>query len=145
MKAQQQHRGGRNSSVTSLEGGGRGGDTHPWATLAPPSHGGWHPGPMAAHYPGRWLQGLSLGWRYHQGKIYYFSGEQKAWGDAEAACRFSQSHLTSITSPEEQVGVRGCSAHRRPLLPAKPSSAHSCASSCLHILLPAHPPAHGPA
>ncbi|XP_074721473.1 C-type lectin domain family 4 member F-like isoform X5 [Strix uralensis] len=34
--------------------------------------------------------------------IYYFSGEHKAWGDAEAACRSSHSHLASITSPEEQ-------------------------------------------
>uniref|UniRef100_A0A663DJH3 C-type lectin domain-containing protein n=1 Tax=Aquila chrysaetos chrysaetos TaxID=223781 RepID=A0A663DJH3_AQUCH len=46
--------------------------------------------------------GLSLGWRYHRGKIYYFSGEQKPWGDAEAACRSTRSHLTSVTSPEEQ-------------------------------------------
>ncbi|KAM9663312.1 C-type lectin domain family 4 member K isoform 4-T4 [Morphnus guianensis] len=51
---------------------------------------------------GRWLQGLSLGWRYHRGKIYYFSAEQKPWGDAEAACRSTHSHLTSVTSPEEQ-------------------------------------------
>ncbi|XP_074677810.1 uncharacterized protein LOC141922496 isoform X5 [Strix aluco] len=29
-------------------------------------------------------------------------GEHKAWGDAEAACRSSHSHLASITSPEEQ-------------------------------------------
>uniref|UniRef100_A0A8D0G1I8 C-type lectin domain-containing protein n=1 Tax=Strix occidentalis caurina TaxID=311401 RepID=A0A8D0G1I8_STROC len=54
---------------------------------------------------GRWLQGLALGWRYHDGQIYYFSGEHKAWGEAEAACRSSHSHLVSITSPEEQVGA----------------------------------------
>ncbi|KAM6401023.1 C-type lectin domain family 4 member F-like isoform 2-T2 [Pluvialis apricaria] len=58
--------------------------------------------PLLPDPNGRWLQGLSLGWRYHQGKIYYFSGEQKPWGEAEAACRFTHSHLTSITSPEEQ-------------------------------------------
>ncbi|XP_063191952.1 C-type lectin domain family 4 member F-like [Chroicocephalus ridibundus] len=51
---------------------------------------------------GRWLQGLSLGWRYHQGKIYYFSREPKPWSEAEAACRFTHSYLTSITSLEEQ-------------------------------------------
>ncbi|XP_054681495.1 C-type lectin domain family 4 member F-like isoform X2 [Grus americana] len=51
---------------------------------------------------GQWLQGLSLGWRYHRGKIYFFSGEQKPWSEAEAACRSTHSHLTSITSPEEQ-------------------------------------------
>ncbi|XP_014791605.1 PREDICTED: C-type lectin domain family 4 member F-like [Calidris pugnax] len=51
---------------------------------------------------GQWLQGLSLGWRYHQGKIYYLSGEGKSWHDAEAACRFTKSHLASITSSEEQ-------------------------------------------
>uniref|UniRef100_A0A8B9N1S3 C-type lectin domain-containing protein n=1 Tax=Accipiter nisus TaxID=211598 RepID=A0A8B9N1S3_9AVES len=71
-----------------------------------------HPIPTAAHSPGRWLQGLSLGWRYHQGKIYYFSGERKPWGDAETACRSTHSHLTSVTSPEEQVGAWGCSTHR---------------------------------
>ncbi|XP_075004411.1 C-type lectin domain family 4 member F-like isoform X1 [Calonectris borealis] len=51
---------------------------------------------------GRWLQGLSLGWLHHRGKIYYFSGEKKPWGEAEAACRFTHSHLASITSAEEQ-------------------------------------------
>ncbi|XP_064306865.1 C-type lectin domain family 4 member K isoform X3 [Phalacrocorax carbo] len=29
---------------------------------------------------GQWLQGLSLGWRYHQGKIYFFSSDRKPWG-----------------------------------------------------------------
>ncbi|KAM9663313.1 C-type lectin domain family 4 member K isoform 5-T5 [Morphnus guianensis] len=58
--------------------------------------------PLLPDPDGRWLQGLSLGWRYHRGKIYYFSAEQKPWGDAEAACRSTHSHLTSVTSPEEQ-------------------------------------------
>ncbi|XP_074948583.1 C-type lectin domain family 4 member F-like isoform X1 [Phalacrocorax aristotelis] len=51
---------------------------------------------------GRWLQGLSLGWRYHQGKIYFFSSDRKPWDAAEAACRSTHARLTSITSPEEQ-------------------------------------------
>ncbi|XP_029863910.1 C-type lectin domain family 4 member F-like [Aquila chrysaetos chrysaetos] len=78
------------------------------APLLPDPDGPWSPSesPAAAQRRkeqlGRWLQGLSLGWRYHRGKIYYFSGEQKPWGDAEAACRSTRSHLTSVTSPEEQ-------------------------------------------
>ncbi|XP_062430463.1 C-type lectin domain family 4 member K-like [Rhea pennata] len=51
---------------------------------------------------GRWLQRLSIGWRYHDGNIYYFSDERKPWQDAEDFCVSKQSHLTSITSAEEQ-------------------------------------------
>ncbi|XP_074677812.1 uncharacterized protein LOC141922496 isoform X7 [Strix aluco] len=29
---------------------------------------------------GRWLQGLALGWRYHDGQIYYFSGSTRPGG-----------------------------------------------------------------
>ncbi|XP_064367782.1 C-type lectin domain family 4 member F-like isoform X2 [Dromaius novaehollandiae] len=67
--------------------------------------------PDAAH--GRWLQQLSLGWRYHDGKIYYFSTDRKSWQDAEDFCVSKRSHLASITSAEEQeylagqVGSRG--------------------------------------
>ncbi|XP_064007877.1 C-type lectin domain family 4 member F-like [Pogoniulus pusillus] len=51
---------------------------------------------------GQWLQGLSLGWRYHKGVIYFFSADRKGWQDAEAACRSTHAHLTSITSADEQ-------------------------------------------
>ncbi|XP_053921706.1 C-type lectin domain family 4 member F-like [Cuculus canorus] len=51
---------------------------------------------------GRWLQGLALGWRYHQGNIYFFSAERKRWDEAQVACRATHAHLTSITSSEEQ-------------------------------------------
>ncbi|XP_074760298.1 uncharacterized protein LOC141959865 isoform X2 [Athene noctua] len=63
---------------------------------------------------GRWLQELALGWRYHDGQIYYFSGERKTWGEAEAACRSSHSHLASITSPEEQLLGAGAAGQHRP-------------------------------
>uniref|UniRef100_A0A8C3KM56 C-type lectin domain-containing protein n=1 Tax=Calidris pygmaea TaxID=425635 RepID=A0A8C3KM56_9CHAR len=69
---------------------------------SPSGPSSWHSDLTASHSPGQWLQGLSLGWRYHQGKIYYLSGEEKPWSDAEAACRFTHSHLASITSSEEQ-------------------------------------------
>ncbi|PKU46805.1 c-type lectin domain family 4 member f-like [Limosa lapponica baueri] len=74
----------------------------------PDPNGPWSPGESPAaeqrqkEQLGQWLQGLSLGWRYHQGKIYYLSAEGKTWSDAEAACRFTHSHLASITSSEEQ-------------------------------------------
>ncbi|XP_068280761.1 C-type lectin domain family 4 member K-like [Nyctibius grandis] len=51
---------------------------------------------------GRWLQGLALGWRYHRGTIYFFSGERKAWAEAEASCRAASAHLASVTSAQEQ-------------------------------------------
>ncbi|XP_074677816.1 uncharacterized protein LOC141922496 isoform X9 [Strix aluco] len=41
-------------------------------------------------------------------------GEHKAWGDAEAACRSSHSHLASITSPEEQLLGTGAAGQHRP-------------------------------
>ncbi|XP_062430466.1 C-type lectin domain family 4 member F-like [Rhea pennata] len=47
-------------------------------------------------------QRLSEDWRYHNGNIYYFSREPKPWQDAEDFCVSEQSHLTSITSPEQQ-------------------------------------------
>ncbi|KAM4673949.1 C-type lectin domain family 4 member F-like [Amazona ochrocephala] len=51
---------------------------------------------------GRWLQALALGWRYHRGHVYFFSGDRKRWLDAEAACRAVHAHLTSVTGPDEQ-------------------------------------------
>ncbi|XP_068800041.1 C-type lectin domain family 4 member F-like isoform X2 [Struthio camelus] len=51
---------------------------------------------------GRLVQRLSIGWRYHDGKIYYFSSDRKSWQDAEDFCVSKQSHLTSVTSLEEQ-------------------------------------------
>ncbi|KAM6072986.1 C-type lectin domain family 4 member F-like [Theristicus caerulescens] len=78
------------------------------ALLLPDTESPWSPSESPAVVQkrkenlGRWLQGLSLGWRYHQGKIYFFSGEPKPWAEAEAACRSTHAHLTSITSPEEQ-------------------------------------------
>ncbi|XP_032916777.1 C-type lectin domain family 4 member F-like [Catharus ustulatus] len=52
---------------------------------------------------GRWLQGLALGWRYHRGKIYLFSGQRQPWAAAEAACAVTHAHLASVTSAEEQA------------------------------------------
>ncbi|XP_067153341.1 C-type lectin domain family 4 member F-like isoform X2 [Apteryx mantelli] len=51
---------------------------------------------------GQWLQWLSIGWKYHDGKIYYFSSDRKPWQEAEDFCVSKQSHLTSVTSAEEQ-------------------------------------------
>lgn len=73
---------------------------------------------------GRWLQGLSLGWHYHDGMIYFFSGERKGWEDAENACRILHSHLTSITSPKEQVGAGTTNPE----------------GATLHVAIPKHPP-----
>ncbi|KAM6268326.1 C-type lectin domain family 4 member F-like [Spheniscus humboldti] len=78
------------------------------APLLPDPNGPWSPSESPAEAQrrkeqlGRWLQELSLGWQYHRGKIYYFSGQPKPWSEAEAACRSVHSHLTSITSSEEQ-------------------------------------------
>uniref|UniRef100_A0A8B9TF94 C-type lectin domain-containing protein n=1 Tax=Anas platyrhynchos TaxID=8839 RepID=A0A8B9TF94_ANAPL len=64
------------------------------------------PGPAAASppplSPGRWLQGLGLGWRYHGGRIYYFSWGKKPWREAREFCLSRQAQLTSITSWDEQ-------------------------------------------
>ncbi|XP_065490922.1 C-type lectin domain family 4 member F-like [Caloenas nicobarica] len=76
--------------------------------LLPDPNGPWSPRESSAAAQrrkdqlGRWLQGLALGWRYHEGRIYFFSGDRKSWGDAEAACRSAHAHLVSVTSPEEQ-------------------------------------------
>uniref|UniRef100_A0A8B9VW29 C-type lectin domain-containing protein n=1 Tax=Anas zonorhyncha TaxID=75864 RepID=A0A8B9VW29_9AVES len=51
---------------------------------------------------GRWLQGLGLGWRYHRGRIYYFSWGKKPWREAREFCLSRQAQLTSITSWDEQ-------------------------------------------
>ncbi|XP_066853105.1 C-type lectin domain family 4 member K-like isoform X3 [Anser cygnoides] len=60
-------------------------------------------GPLLPPGPdGRWLQGLGLGWRYHKGKIYYFSGDQKPWREAKEFCLSKQAQLTSVTSRDEQ-------------------------------------------
>ncbi|XP_068045318.1 C-type lectin domain family 10 member A-like [Anomalospiza imberbis] len=52
---------------------------------------------------GQWLQALALGWRYHRGKIYLFSGQRQPWAAAEAACAVTHAHLASVTSAEEQA------------------------------------------
>ncbi|XP_014116605.1 PREDICTED: C-type lectin domain family 4 member F-like [Pseudopodoces humilis] len=52
---------------------------------------------------GRWLQELALGWRYHRGKIYLFSGQRQPWAAAEAACAVTHAHLASVTNAEEQA------------------------------------------
>ncbi|XP_039580609.1 C-type lectin domain family 4 member F-like [Passer montanus] len=52
---------------------------------------------------GQWLQALALGWRYHRGKIYLFSGQRLPWAAAEAACAVTHAHLASVTSAEEQA------------------------------------------
>uniref|UniRef100_A0A8C6ZDX8 C-type lectin domain-containing protein n=1 Tax=Nothoprocta perdicaria TaxID=30464 RepID=A0A8C6ZDX8_NOTPE len=54
---------------------------------------------------GQWLQRLSIGWKYHDGKIYYFSSDRKPWKDAEDFCVSKKSHLVSVTSAAEQVGA----------------------------------------
>ncbi|XP_067153367.1 C-type lectin domain family 4 member F-like [Apteryx mantelli] len=51
---------------------------------------------------GQWLHQIFKDWKYHDGKIYYFSSDRKPWQEAEDFCVLEQSHLTSITSPEEQ-------------------------------------------
>ncbi|XP_025904715.1 C-type lectin domain family 4 member K-like [Nothoprocta perdicaria] len=48
------------------------------------------------------LQRLSSGWKYHDGKIYYFSSDRKPWQDAEDFCVSKRSHLVSVTSAAEQ-------------------------------------------
>ncbi|XP_074677809.1 uncharacterized protein LOC141922496 isoform X4 [Strix aluco] len=56
------------------------------APLADPVAGSQSPAksPAAAQRQkeqlGRWLQGLALGWRYHDGQIYYFSGSTRPGG-----------------------------------------------------------------
>ncbi|XP_069486452.1 C-type lectin domain family 4 member F-like isoform X2 [Ambystoma mexicanum] len=42
------------------------------------------------------------GWRENGNFLYYFSQQVKNWNDAEKFCVSQNSHLTSITSPEEQ-------------------------------------------
>ncbi|XP_025069073.1 C-type lectin domain family 4 member K-like [Alligator sinensis] len=44
----------------------------------------------------------SAGWVYHSGHFYYFSQDQKSWAEAEQFCVSQDSHLSSITSKEEQ-------------------------------------------
>ncbi|XP_062430464.1 C-type lectin domain family 4 member F-like [Rhea pennata] len=56
---------------------------------------------------GRWLQRLSIGWRYHDGNIYYFSRSKKTWEDSEAFCTAVKAHLASISSAEEQEYIAG--------------------------------------
>ncbi|KYO26281.1 C-type lectin domain family 4 member K isoform B [Alligator mississippiensis] len=41
-------------------------------------------------------------WVYHSGHFYYFSQDQKSWAEAEQFCVSQDSHLSSITSKEEQ-------------------------------------------
>ncbi|XP_068800038.1 collectin-12-like isoform X2 [Struthio camelus] len=69
-----------------------------------PRGGGAAPGgaPSCADRLGRLVQRLSNGWKYHDGKIYYFSSDLKSWQDAEDFCVSEQSHLTSVTSREQQ-------------------------------------------
>uniref|UniRef100_A0A8C6ZBP2 C-type lectin domain-containing protein n=1 Tax=Nothoprocta perdicaria TaxID=30464 RepID=A0A8C6ZBP2_NOTPE len=45
---------------------------------------------------------LRRGWKYHDGKIYYFSSDRKPWQDAEDFCVSKRSHLVSVTSAAEQ-------------------------------------------
>uniref|UniRef100_A0A8B9VMZ8 C-type lectin domain-containing protein n=1 Tax=Anas zonorhyncha TaxID=75864 RepID=A0A8B9VMZ8_9AVES len=75
--------GGRREAGTAL--------TPPLALPSPP--------PLSS---GRWLQGLGLGWRYHRGRIYYFSWGKKPWREAREFCLSRQAQLTSITSWDEQ-------------------------------------------
>ncbi|XP_074141676.1 uncharacterized protein LOC141554048 [Sminthopsis crassicaudata] len=48
------------------------------------------------------LQLVIEGWRFHQGKAYYFSTAKKPWSEAEEFCVARGSHLASVTSAEEQ-------------------------------------------
>uniref|UniRef100_A0A8B9SLZ0 C-type lectin domain-containing protein n=1 Tax=Anas platyrhynchos TaxID=8839 RepID=A0A8B9SLZ0_ANAPL len=67
--------------------------------VCPPGTAAASPPPLS---PGRWLQGLGLGWRYHGGRIYYFSWGKKPWREAREFCLSRQAQLTSITSWDEQ-------------------------------------------
>ncbi|XP_037663090.1 C-type lectin domain family 4 member K isoform X2 [Choloepus didactylus] len=48
------------------------------------------------------LQMVSQGWRYFDGKFYYFSHIAKTWYSAQQFCVSKESHLTSVTSESEQ-------------------------------------------
>ncbi|XP_074922830.1 C-type lectin domain family 4 member F-like [Chelonoidis abingdonii] len=48
------------------------------------------------------LTKLSRGWRFYGGNLYYFSQEKKSFDEAEQFCVSQDSHLTSISSEEEQ-------------------------------------------
>ncbi|XP_074051664.1 uncharacterized protein LOC141494411 [Macrotis lagotis] len=44
----------------------------------------------------------SKGWQFHRGNLYYFSPKKTSWHEAEKFCVSLGSHLTSVTSVEEQ-------------------------------------------
>ncbi|XP_074922829.1 C-type lectin domain family 10 member A-like [Chelonoidis abingdonii] len=48
------------------------------------------------------LTKLSRGWRFYGGNLYYFSQEKRLFDEAEQFCVSQKSHLTSISSEEEQ-------------------------------------------
>ncbi|XP_007938337.1 C-type lectin domain family 4 member K [Orycteropus afer afer] len=48
------------------------------------------------------LQMLSQGWKYFKGNFYYFSHVSKTWYSAQQFCTSRNSHLTSVTSENEQ-------------------------------------------
>ncbi|XP_039397998.1 C-type lectin domain family 4 member F-like [Mauremys reevesii] len=48
------------------------------------------------------LTKLSRGWRFYGGNLYYFSQEKKPWDEAEQFCVSQDSHLTSVSSQEQE-------------------------------------------
>ncbi|XP_004634115.1 C-type lectin domain family 4 member K [Octodon degus] len=48
------------------------------------------------------LQMVSQGWKFFRENFYYFSHNPKTWYSAEQFCMSRESHLTSVTSQQEQ-------------------------------------------
>ncbi|XP_039374314.1 C-type lectin domain family 4 member F-like [Mauremys reevesii] len=48
------------------------------------------------------LTKLSRGWSFYGGNLYYFSQEKKPWDEAEQFCVSQDSHLTSVSSQEQE-------------------------------------------
>ncbi|XP_038601859.1 C-type lectin domain family 4 member K-like [Tachyglossus aculeatus] len=46
---------------------------------------------------------ISQNWRFHGGKLYFFSKDKKTWVEAERFCVSEDSHLASVASVEEQT------------------------------------------